>query len=68
MKKALSLILAILMCVSVLVSCGGKTDPADTTTAATGDTQTNAVETTTTAVQTESPYDANGFLKDPNHP
>lgn len=64
MKKALSLILAMLMCASVMISCGGKTDPADTTTAATGDTQTNAVETTTTAVQTESPYDANGFLKD----
>ena len=64
MKKALSLILAILMCVSVLVSCGGKTDPADTTTAATNDTPATTTATTTTVAETESPYDENGFLKD----
>ena len=64
MKKALSLILAILMCVSVLVSCGGKTDPADTTTAATNDTPATTAATTTTVAETESPYDENGFLKD----
>ena len=65
MKKVLSLILAALMCVSVLVSCGGKTDPVDTTTAATNDTQLTAEATTTTVAETESPYDENGFLVNP---
>ena len=64
MKKTLAIILAMLMCLSVMVSCGGKTDPADTTTAATQGTQASATEATTTAPATESPYDANGFLKD----
>ena len=64
MNKAISLILAALMCASVLVSCGGKTDPVDTTTAANNDTQLTAEATTTTVAETESPYDENGFLKD----
>ena len=64
MKRTFALILAMLMCLSVLVSCGGNTEPADTTTAATQGTQASATEATTTVAQTESPYDELGFLKD----
>ena len=64
MKKTLAIILAMLMCLSVMVSCGGKTDdPAATTTAAQGGENTPA-DTTTTVETTESPYDVNGYLKD----
>ena len=64
MKKTLAIILAMLMCLSILVSCGNNTEPTDTTTAATQGTQASATEATTTAPATESPYDENGFLKD----
>lgn len=65
MKKTLAIILAMLMCLSVMVSCGGgKTeDPVATTTAAQGGENTPA-DTTTTVATTESPYDVNGYLKD----
>ena len=65
MKKALALILAMLMCLSVMVSCGKPNngdDPADTTTAAGG--ENTPADTTTTVAETESPYDVNGYLKD----
>ena len=64
MKKTLAIILAMLMCLSILVSCGNNTEPTDTTTATTQGTQASATEATTTAPATESPYDANGFWKD----
>ena len=65
MKKTLAIILAMLMCLSVMVSCGGKTeDPAATTTAAQGGENTPADTTTAPAETTESPYDVNGYLKD----
>ena len=63
MKKALALILALLMCLSVMVSCGSTSATDQPSAEAT--TQAAAVtEATTTAVETESPYDANGYLKD----
>ena len=70
MKKTLALILAMLMCLSVMVSCGGgNTDPADTTTAAAGGDNNTTADTTTASVEeTESPYDANGYLKDSLNP
>ena len=56
MKKTLAIILAMLMCLSVMVSCGGKTeDPAATTTAAQGGENTPADTTTAPAETTESP-------------
>ena len=68
MKKTLSRILAVAMSVSMLatalVGCGSKEEPADTTTAATQNTQATTEATTTTVAETESPYDGNGFLKD----
>ena len=65
MKKALAIILAMLMCLSVMVSCGkpdNGDDPASTTTAAGG--ENTPADTTTTVAETESPYDGNGYLKD----
>ena len=63
MKKTLALILAMLMCFSVFVACGKPAegnDATDTATVAISD----SIPADTTAVQTESPYDANGYLKD----
>ena len=70
MKKTLAIILAMLMCLSVMVSCGKTEDggAADTTTAAGGNDAVTPEATTTTAEETESPYDANGYLKDSLNP
>ncbi len=70
MKKSLALVLAMLMCLSVLVSCGGNGGE-ETTTASGGDGTTASAggdvadpgDDTTTAA-TESTVDANGYLKD----
>ena len=64
MKRTLSLILAAVMlfALAATVGCGSKEDPAATTAAPTGgETTTQAAATEAT---TESPYDANGYLKD----
>ena len=65
MKKVSAIILALLMCLSVMVSCGGKAeDPAVTTTApATDQTTAASTESTTTAATTEDLYDEAGYLK-----
>lgn len=59
MKRVLALLLAVLMCSAVLVSCGNNNDDPVTTTT----TQQGEV-TEPTGTTTESPYDANGYLKD----
>lgn len=57
MKRTLALILAMLMCLSVMVACGGKTDdPAATTTAANdnlGDNTTTASDVVTEPAETK---------------
>ena len=68
MKKTLAMILAVLMCLSVMVSCGAKEDTAQTTTAASDVGNPVNQETTTTASETESPYDDAGYLKDDLNP
>lgn len=65
MKRTISLVLALLMLFAITataIGCGGKgnTPDATTTAPAGGD----APEATTTEATTESPYDANGYLKD----
>lgn len=68
MKKALALVLAMLLCLSVMVSCGNSnTNDTDKDTTTTSGEQGNDPATTTTA-ETESPYDANGYLKDDLNP
>lgn len=65
MKRTLSALLALLMLLALTaaaVGCGSKDDPAATTTAADGETTT--AEAVATEATTESPYDANGYLKD----
>lgn len=59
MKKTLCLILASLMLIGSLAACAGG-DSADTTAA--HDQSLSPAETT--AAETESPYDENGYLKD----
>ena len=64
MKRALSLCLALLMLLTITataVGCGGKGESAVTTAFAESAVDTAA---TTTEATTESPYDANGYLKD----
>ena len=65
-SRLLTFGLATLMCLSSMVSCGTSGDEeesmATTTTAAA--ITTSVSEQTTTAVETESPYDVNGYLKD----
>ena len=65
-SRLLTFGLATLMCLSSIVSCGTSGDEeesmATTTTAAA--ITTSVSEQTTTAVETESPYDVNGYLKD----
>ena len=70
MKRTLSMILAMLMLLALVataVGCGksGDEPAADTTTAAVGGGEATSEDVaTTTAATTESPYDANGYLKD----
>ena len=64
-SRLLTFGLATLMCLSSIVSCGTSGDEEEsmaTTTAAA--ITTSVSEQTTTAVETESPYDVNGYLKD----
>lgn len=65
MKRTLSLILSLIMLLAIAataISCGGKDDPTATTAAVGGEATTT--EATATEATTESPYDANGYLKD----
>lgn len=67
-KKALVLLLSLVMLVSVAASCASKETTTETTTAA-ADTQLTTDEVTTTTVpETESPYDSKGYLKDDLNP
>lgn len=72
MKKTFTFVLAMLMCLSVMVSCGtsgntestgGDTTTAEKDTASIGNAP-SADTTTTTVAETENPYDVNGYLKD----
>lgn len=63
LKKVLAIMLASLMLVSVMVSCGTSGNVETTTQAPSGGDPV-ASDTTTAAPETESPYDVNGYLKD----
>lgn len=54
MKRALSLILAMLMLVMTVVSCGGKNEPTETTTAPLNEAETSASTEATTTVPEET--------------
>ncbi len=58
MKKVISLMLALLMLTGMLAACASDDGQSQDTTAA------PTVADTTPAPETESPYDANGYLKD----
>ena len=65
-SRLLTFGLATLMCLSSMVSCGtsGDEEESMTTTTTAAAITTSVSEQTTTAVETESPYDINGYLKD----
>ena len=67
MKRTLSILLALLMLLSITataIGCGNKSGTESEATIVAGDDNAPASEATTTAAETESPYDANGYLKD----
>ena len=67
-KKALAILLASLLLISLLVSCGPSGNGDTTTTAPVSGDNAGGDATTTAAPETESPYDAAGYLKDDLNP
>ena len=67
-KKALAILLASLLLISLLVSCGQSGNGDTTTTAPVSGDNASGDATTTAAPETESPYDAAGYLKDDLNP
>ncbi|MBO7176982.1 MAG: hypothetical protein J6W14_06375, partial [Clostridia bacterium] len=65
-SRLLTLGLAMLMCLSAMAACGTSNNHEEESTTTTAAITTTAAvsEQTTTAVETESPYDNNGYLKD----
>jgi len=62
--RSLSMGLALLTCLSALLSCGTSGDGEESMATTTAANTTSVSEQTTTALETESPYDVNGYLKD----